>query len=93
MLTQSKIGPVALLVLVLLLTLLVVIRKDQTVKEAEDGAVQAAVKLEDSVVRDDFAAVTFIAVMALFAFVTWTFLRTNKRAKESGASGTTDTVG
>jgi hypothetical protein len=93
MLTQFKIGPVALLVLVVLLTLLVVIRKDHTAKEAEDDAVQAVVKLEDSVVRDDFAAVAFIAVMALFAFETWTFLRGNKGAKESNASGTTASVG
>jgi hypothetical protein len=77
MLTQVKIGPVTLLVLVVLLTLLVVIHKDHTAKKP----------------KTDFAAVTFIAVMALFAFVTWTFLRTNKWAKESGASGTTASVG
>jgi hypothetical protein len=94
--TQLKIGPVALLVLLALLTLLVVKRKDFTAEEAEDDAVRAVVMLEDTVVHDDFAAVAFLALMALFAFVTWTVLRAKKGedkamppARESSASGTT----
>jgi len=45
--TRLKIGPVALLVLLVLLTLLVVERKLLTAEEAEDDAVRAVVKLED----------------------------------------------
>jgi hypothetical protein len=87
---------VALLVLLALLTFLVVKRKDLTPEEAEDDAVRAAVKVEDTVVRNDDAAVAFVALMALFAFVTWTALRANKGedqakppARESSADGTT----
>jgi hypothetical protein len=94
--TQLKIGPVALLVLLALLTLLVVKRKDLTAEEAENDAVRAVVTLEDTVVRDDFAAVAFLASMALFTFVTWIALRANERAdkamppaRELSASGTT----
>jgi hypothetical protein len=94
--TQLKIGPVVLLVLLALLTLLVVKRKDLTANEAEDDAVRAVVMLEDSVVRDDFAAVAFLALMALFAFMTWAALRAYQGedkpippARESSASGTT----
>jgi hypothetical protein len=94
--TRLKIGPVALLVLLALLTLLVVKRKDLTPEEAEDDAVRAIVKLEDPVVRDGHAAVAFLALMALFAFVTWTALRANEGedkamppARESSASDTT----
>ena len=87
---------VVLLVLLALLTLLVVKRKDLTAEEAEDDAVRAAVKLEDTVDRDDDAAVAFIALVALFAFVTWIALRANEGedkvrppARESSASSTT----
>ena len=85
---------VVLLVLLALLTLLVVKRKDLTAEEAEDDAVRAAVKLEDTVDRDDDAAVAFIALVALFAFVTWIALRANEgedKAKppDRESSGTT----
>jgi hypothetical protein len=49
---RLEIGPVAFLVLLALLTLLVVIRKDHTAEEAEDDAARAAVKLEDKIDRD-----------------------------------------
>jgi hypothetical protein len=72
--SQLKIGPVALLVLL---------------------ALRAVVMLEDSVVRDNFAAVAFLALMALFAFMAWTALRAYQRAnkpmppaRESSASCT-----
>ena len=94
--TRLKIGPVALLVVLALLTLLVIHRKGLTAKEAEDEAVGAAVKLEDTVDRDAYAAVAFLALMALFAFVTWTALRAHEGedeamppARESSASDET----
>jgi hypothetical protein len=87
---------VTLLVLLALLTILVVKRKDLTAEGAEDDAVRSVVKMEGTVVRDDYAAVAFLALMALFAFVTWTALRANEGedkamppAKESSAGGTT----
>ena len=95
--TRLKIGPVALLVLLALLTLLVVKRKNLTAEEAEDDAVRAVVKVEDTVVRDEYAAVAFLALVALFAFVMWTALRAKEGehkavppARESSASGTTE---
>ena len=94
--TRLKIGPVALLVLLALLTLLVVKRKYLTADEAEKATVRAVVKLEDKVVRDDYAVVAFLALMALFAFVTWTALHASKEeakamppARESCPGGTT----
>jgi hypothetical protein len=76
--------------------LLVVKRKDLTAEKAEDDALRAVVVLEDSIVRDDFAAAAFLALMAFFAFMTWTALRAYQRenkpmppARESSASGTT----
>jgi len=59
--TRLKLGPVTLLVLLALLTLLVVKREHLTAEEAEDDAVRAVVKLEDTVVRDKYAAVAFLA--------------------------------
>ena len=96
---RLKIGPVALLVLLALLTLLVVKRQHRqhlTAEEAADEAVRPVVKLWDTVVRHEHAAVAFLALMALFAFVTWTALRANEGedkamppARESSESGTT----
>ena len=76
--TRLRIGPVAGLVLLALLTLLVVKRKHLTAKEAEDDAVRTAVQLGDTVDRDKYAAVALIALVALFAFVMWSALRANK---------------
>jgi hypothetical protein len=76
--TRLKIGPVALLVLLALLTLLWVHRKGLTAEEAEGEAGGAVVQLEDTVVRDKYAAVAFLGLVALFAFVTWTALRANE---------------
>ena len=95
--TRLKIGPVAVLVLLALLTLLVVKRRHLTAEEAVDEAARPAVKLWDTVVRHERAAVAFIVLAALFGFVTWTALRANQGedkavppAKESSASGTTE---
>jgi hypothetical protein len=94
--TRFKIGPVVLLVLLALLTVLVVKRQHLTAEEAEADAVQAAVKLEERVLRDGHGAVAFLALLALFAFLVWTAIRANAGedkamppAKESSASGTT----
>jgi hypothetical protein len=94
-LTRLKIGSVVLLVVLALLTLLVVKRKGLTAEQAEDDAVQTVVKVEDTVVRDEYVAVAFLALLALFGFVTWTALRANPGedrattpARESGAGGT-----
>ena len=95
--TRLKIGPVALLLLLALLTLLVVKRKHLTAEEAVDDAARPVVKLADTAIRHERAAVAFLALMALFAFVTWTALRANKEEdkamppdRESSASGTTE---
>jgi hypothetical protein len=77
-LTRLKIGPVALLVVLALLTLLVVKRKGVTAEEAEGDVVWTVVKVERAIDRDDFSAVAFLALVALFAFVTWTALRANE---------------
>jgi hypothetical protein len=94
--TRLKIGPVAVLVLLALLTLLVVKRRHLTAEEAVDEAARPVVKVGDTVVRDERAAVAVIVLVALFAFVMWTALRAKEGedkavppAKESGASGTT----
>jgi hypothetical protein len=77
--TRLKTTPVTLLVLLALLTLLVAKRnKEHPVEEAEEDAVRTVVKLEDTVVHDEYAAVAFVAVIALFALVIWTALGANK---------------
>jgi hypothetical protein len=95
--TRFKIGPVALLVLLALLTLLVVKRRHLTAEEAADDAARVGVKLEERAFRDEYGQVAFLALVALFGFVTWTALRANEGedkatppAKESSASGTTE---
>jgi hypothetical protein len=95
--TRLKIGPVALLGLLALLTLLVVKRQHLTAEETVDDAVRPVVTLVDTVVRHERAAIAFLALMALFAFVTWTALRAHEgedkatppAKEESSASGTT----
>jgi hypothetical protein len=92
---ETRLGLVALLVLLALLTFLVVKRKDLTADTAEDGVVRAAVRLEGTIVGDDDATVALVALMALFAFVMWTAIRASEReekpmppAGESSASST-----
>jgi hypothetical protein len=95
--TRLKIGPGALLVLLVLLTVLVVKRRNLTAEEAADHAVQTVGKLEHTVVRDKHAVVAFLGVAALFAFVIWTALRAKEGedkaippTRESSASGPTE---
>jgi hypothetical protein len=93
--TRLKVGPVAVLVLLALLTVLVVHRRGLTAGEAEDETVGAVAKLEDTVARDTYAAVAFVALVALFGFVTWAALRAHEGdkamppARESSASDKT----
>jgi hypothetical protein len=95
-LTRLKVGPVALLVLLALLTFLVVKRKDLTTEEAEAGAVRTAVDMGRMSVRDRHAVVAFVVLMALFGFLTWAAMRAHERedkamppGRESSASGST----
>jgi hypothetical protein len=95
--TRLRIGPVAVLVLLVLLTLLVVKRRHLTAEEAVDEAMRPAAKVGDAVVRDEYGQVAFLALVALLAFVMWAALRANQGedkavppAGESGASGTTE---
>jgi hypothetical protein len=93
--TRLTIGPVAVLVLLALLTLLVVKRKHLTAEEAVDESVRVVVRLDERVASDKYGAVAFLALMALLAFVTWSALGANEAedeatppARESSASGT-----
>jgi hypothetical protein len=70
-LTRLKIGPVAVLVLLVLLTLLVARRIGGRAEES----VAVAVNTADGAVHDSHATVAFVGVTALFAFVVWTALR------------------
>jgi len=97
--TRLKPGTVVLLVLLALLTFLIVRveRKHLTAEETEDAAVRPVVRLVDMVVRHEYAAVAFLALVALLALVTWTAIRAHKGkdkamppARESSASGTTE---
>jgi hypothetical protein len=94
--TRLMIGPVAVLVVLALLTVLVVKRQHLTAEEAGADAVQAAVKLEERVLRDRHGSVAFLALLALFGFVTWRALRANpgedKAVPPAGESGAGDTT-
>jgi hypothetical protein len=94
--TRRKVWPFVLLVLLALLAYLAVHRKGETVEEAEDEAVEVAVKLEDKVGRDAYVVAAFLGVTALFAFVKWTALRAKEGegkamppARESSANDKT----
>jgi uncharacterized membrane protein len=75
--TRRTIRLAALLVVLALLAFLAVNRNGLTTKETEDEVVGDAVKVVDTGVRDEFAAVAIIGLVALFAFVTWAALRAN----------------
>jgi hypothetical protein len=76
--TELGIGPVALLVLLVLLALLVVKRSHLTAEEATDDAVREVVKVEDTLLRDNYVLVAVLVVTTLFGFVTWTAVRANQ---------------
>jgi hypothetical protein len=81
--SRRTIAPAVLLVLLALLALLVVKRKDLTVEEAEVGAVREVVKRQHTILRDEYAVVAFLGLMALLAFVTWIVLRANEGEDEA----------
>src|SRR5262249_31634107 len=59
--------------------------KDLTAEEAADDAGRTVVKMQDTVARDEHTAVAFVALTALFAFVTWTALRANASSRSSAS--------
>jgi hypothetical protein len=76
--TQRRISPVALLVLLVLLALLTLVavkRRYLTAEGAIGETVGAVVKVENTVRRDKYAAGALLALITLFAFVTWAALR------------------
>jgi hypothetical protein len=73
--TRLKVGHVVVLVLLFLLTCMVLQRRGVTGNEAAGEAVVVADKIEHTVVRNRPEVVVFLALVALFAFVTWTVLR------------------
>jgi hypothetical protein len=75
--TERGIGAVALLVLLTLLAVLAAKRRHLTAEEATDQTVRAAVNVQNTVLHDKYALVALVAVITLFAFVTWTALRAN----------------
>jgi hypothetical protein len=81
--TKLTIGPLALLVLLAMLTLLVVKRKHITVEEAADYAGRAVVQAENTLRRDKYALVAVLALMSLLVFVTWTAVRADQREDEA----------
>jgi hypothetical protein len=81
--TRLKVGPVAVLVLLALLAVLVVHRRGLTAGQAEGEVVGTAAQLEDAVARDQYAAVAFVALVAVFGFVTWAALRARKGAGQA----------
>jgi hypothetical protein len=96
--TRLRLAPFILLVLLLLLTFLAVKRQNLTTEDAEDDAARAVVQVEHRVAHDVLAAVAILAVVGLFAFVTWMAVRARAGegnatppAGDSSASGTTAT--
>jgi hypothetical protein len=81
-LTRLKVGPVAVGVLLLLLTLLVARRIGG---RAEDSVV-TVVNTADAVVHDSHATVAVVGLVALFAFVIWTVLRAQGEGKAMPAA-------
>ena len=93
--SRLTIAPVAVVALLALLAVLVVKRGHLTADEAEVGAVQAVVKVQNTLLKDKYAVVAALGLVALFAFVMWTELRAKEgddqampQAEESSANGT-----
>jgi hypothetical protein len=84
--TRLKAAPFVVLAVLAVLAVLIlrdVHRKGLTTREAEDEVVGTAVKTEDLVVRDRYAAVAILGLIALFAFVMWAALRANPGEDEA----------
>jgi hypothetical protein len=95
--TRNNVIPIAVLVVLGLLALLAVKRKDLTAEEAEKDAVRTVVNLEDTVERDEYAMVALAVVVALCAFVVWMAVRAREGGdkvalpvREPGTSNTTE---
>jgi hypothetical protein len=89
---------ITLLVLLSLLLVLLAKRRALTIDEAESDAVQDVVKVQDTVIGDDYVAVVVLAVVALFGFVLWTAIRANQVEDKamppaSGSSASDTTTG
>src|SRR5262245_50246259 len=91
--TRLNIAPVALLLVLLMLLILLAHRKGLTTAEEAETAV---VKVGRTVDRNSHSRVAAAAMLALFAYVTWTVLRANRGdaktmppAEESRASDKT----
>jgi hypothetical protein len=82
--TRIKIVPIAFLVLVTLLVILAVKRRELTVEEAEFGAVREGFNLANTVfrARDEHAVIAFACLAALCGFVLWTAV--NAKVEEDG---------
>jgi hypothetical protein len=77
---RLNVAPGALLLILLgMLILLAVYKRLTTAEEVE----KAAVIVEHHAVRDSHSPVAVVAMVALFAYVTWTALRANR----GGAKG------
>jgi hypothetical protein len=82
--TRLKLSPGAILLILVSMLILLAVRKRLTTAEEVDKAVS---KVGHAVLRDSHSRAAIIVVVALFAYVTWTVLRANRReAKESSAS-------
>jgi hypothetical protein len=95
--TRFNTAPGALLLILLATLILLAVHKRLTTAEEVE---KAAVTVEHHAVRDSHSQVAVIAVVALFAYVTWTVLRANRGeakamppAKESSASDKKDECG
>jgi hypothetical protein len=73
--TRLRVGPFAVVLVLVLLAYLAVHRRGVTEEEAEGEVVGTAVQVGDNAVRDKYAAVAVVGLVALFGFVTWAALR------------------
>jgi hypothetical protein len=76
--TRFSVAPVVVLVLLVLLMLLAVHRR-LTVEEAE----KTVATVQNRVVRDSYATVAFVGMVALFGYMIWIVLRANQGEAKS----------
>jgi len=84
-LTRSRFGPLALLVLLALLTVLFVMQRRKTLvaTRPEYDTHRAVGRLQDAAVRDKRAAGAVVAGVVLLGFVTWIAIRARGREEET----------
>ena len=90
--TGLKVGPFAVLVVLVLVAYLAVHREPMTLEHAEDEAIEVSVDAVKKAGRDRHVIVAIVGLIALFAFVFWTAARAKERedkpmprARESNA--------